>query len=73
MEPGLRASDGLVALSARIDRDAQQAEFVFKSALYSSAGDFAPGASHPVPPKIEFLHRWYVRMLTSSAVRNVKA
>lgn len=71
--PGLRDSDGLIVLGARIDRAAQQAEFTFKTALYSSGGTFAEGAPHPIPPKIEVLHRWYVRILTQAAVGRVKA
>ncbi|KAH9903626.1 hypothetical protein F4778DRAFT_92014 [Xylariomycetidae sp. FL2044] len=70
--PGLRNSDGLIFFSAKIDREAQQAIFSLKSSLFSSAGDFAEGASHPVPPKMTFVHRWYVRMLVQSAVANVK-
>ncbi|OTB06779.1 hypothetical protein M426DRAFT_318489 [Hypoxylon sp. CI-4A] len=70
---GLRDSDGLVVINAKIDKEAQQAEFTLKSALYSSSGNFAEGAKHPVPPKMTFLHRWYVRMLVASAVKNVKS
>ncbi|KAI6092668.1 hypothetical protein F4821DRAFT_224596 [Hypoxylon rubiginosum] len=70
---GLRDSDGLVFFSARIDREAQQAEFRLKSALFSSGGTFAEGAPHPIPQKIVFAHKWYVRMLVASAVANVKA
>ncbi|KAI1457202.1 hypothetical protein F4805DRAFT_429288 [Annulohypoxylon moriforme] len=73
LQPGLRNSDGLIFFSAKIDKDASQAEFKLKSALFNSAGAFAKDAGHPIPPKIEFLHRWYVRMLTSSGVGNVKA
>ncbi|XXH05159.1 hypothetical protein Hte_011584 [Hypoxylon texense] len=73
LQPGPRDSDGLVLLGARIDREAQQAELRLKSALYSSSGTFAEGAGHPVPPKIVFLHKWYVRALVQSAVANVKA
>ncbi|KAI1769103.1 hypothetical protein GGR53DRAFT_475820 [Hypoxylon sp. FL1150] len=73
LQAGLRDSDGLVFFRARIDREAQLAEFTLKSALYSSSGTFAEGAGHPVPPKIEFLHKWYVRILVASAVANVKA
>ncbi|RYP21244.1 hypothetical protein DL765_002383 [Monosporascus sp. GIB2] len=57
MTPGLRDSDGLVVLSAKINREAQQAEFSFKSALFNSAAPHVEGAQHPVPPKITFLHR----------------
>ncbi|KAI1393807.1 uncharacterized protein F4822DRAFT_386016 [Hypoxylon trugodes] len=73
MESGLRNSDGLVVISAKIDQQAQQAELILKSALYNSAGSFAEGQGHPVPPKIVFAHRWYVRMLVQSAVKNIKA
>ncbi|KAI0405385.1 hypothetical protein F4802DRAFT_180630 [Xylaria palmicola] len=74
LEPGLRKSDGLIFLSARIDPEQQQAVFHFKSALFSSAAPKAGGAPapHPIPPKIEFLHGWYVRMLTQSAMKNVE-
>ena len=76
--PGLRASDGLVVLGARIDRDRQEAVLYFKSALYNSAANKADnkGAAivhHPIPTKITWLHRWYVRALTQSAVGNVVA
>ncbi|KAI1451067.1 hypothetical protein F5Y02DRAFT_366842 [Annulohypoxylon stygium] len=73
LQPGLRNSDGLIFFSAKIDKEASQAEFKLKSALFNSVGTFEKDAGHPVPPKIEFLHRWYVRMLTSSGVGNVKA
>ncbi|KAI1169774.1 hypothetical protein F4777DRAFT_584572 [Nemania sp. FL0916] len=73
MEPGLRKSDGLIFISARIDPEQQQAVFHFKSALFSSAAPKAPGTPHSVPSKIVFLHNWYVRMLSQSAVNNVKA
>ncbi|KAI0480079.1 hypothetical protein GGR56DRAFT_671229 [Xylariaceae sp. FL0804] len=73
MNAGLRDSDGLVFLSARIDKEALQAEFSLKSALFSSAAPHVEGAPHPIPPKITILHRWYVRMLVQSAVGNVTA
>lgn len=73
LAPGLRASDGLIVLSARVDREAQQAEFRFKTALFSSAGEVAPGAEHPIPPKIVAAHKWYVRALTQAAIAKVKA
>lgn len=73
LAPGLRDSDGLIVFSARIDREAQQAEFSLKSTLFSSAAVTQPGARHSVPPKIITAHKWYVRALTQSAVANVKA
>ena len=73
MTPGLRNSDGLILFSARIDKEKQEAVFSMKSALFDSAGAYAKDASHPVPPKITFLHSWYVRMLVQSAMGRVKA
>lgn len=78
LEPGLRNSDGLVFISARVDRESEVAEFRLKSALFNSAAEGkgkgkGEGEKHPIPPKIEFLHTWYVRMLVQSAVGNVKA
>ncbi|KAK8136236.1 hypothetical protein PG984_004176 [Apiospora sp. TS-2023a] len=73
LQPGLRNSDGLVLISARIDHEKQEAVFSLKSALFDSAGSYGKGAGHPIPPKIIFLHPWYVRMLVQSGVGNVKA
>jgi hypothetical protein len=73
LEPGLRKSDGLIFLSARIDPEQQLAVFHFKSALFSSSAPKAEGGHISLPPAIVFLHGWYVRMLTLSAMKNVKA
>ncbi|KAK8066294.1 hypothetical protein PG997_013041 [Apiospora hydei] len=73
LQPGLRNSDGLILFSARIDREKQEAVFSLKSALFDSAGSYGKGAGHPIPPKIVFLHPWYVRILTHCGVENVKA
>lgn len=73
LSPGLRNSDGLILLSARIDREKQEAIFSFKSALFNSAGSFPEGVEHSVPSKIVHLHRWYVRILTQSGFGKVKA
>ncbi|TRX89618.1 hypothetical protein FHL15_009527 [Xylaria flabelliformis] len=74
LEPGLRNSDGLIFLSAKIDPEQQIAVFHFKSALFSSSAPKTKGtpAPHSVPPKVVFLHPWYVRMLAQSAMQNVK-
>ncbi|KAI0165852.1 hypothetical protein GGR57DRAFT_138966 [Xylariaceae sp. FL1272] len=71
MEPGLRASDGLIWFSAKIDHEQQQAVFHLKSALFSSGAPKAEGVPHSIPPKMVSLHGWYVRMLTASAMRNI--
>ncbi|KAI0393905.1 hypothetical protein F5Y17DRAFT_282847 [Xylariaceae sp. FL0594] len=76
LEPGLRASDGLIFLSARIDHEQQLAVFHFKSALFSSSAPKTAAAQpqpHSLPAKIVFLHGVYVRLLTLSAMKNVKA
>ncbi|KAK7935824.1 hypothetical protein PG985_001319 [Apiospora marii] len=73
LQPGLRNSDGLVLISARIDREKQEAVFSLKSSLFDSAGSYDKGAGHPIPPKIAFLHRWYVRILVQSSLGKVKA
>ncbi|ORY71156.1 uncharacterized protein BCR38DRAFT_329833 [Pseudomassariella vexata] len=73
LNPGLRNSDGLVLISARINREKEVAEFSLKSALFDSAGTYPEGAVHGIPPKITFLHKWYVRMLVQAGVGKVKA
>ncbi|KAK6855963.1 hypothetical protein PG995_008114 [Apiospora arundinis] len=73
LQPGLRNSDGLVLISARIDHEKQEAVFSLKSALFDSAGSYEKGVGHPIPPKIVFLHPWYVRILVQSGFGNVKA
>ncbi|KAI0118696.1 hypothetical protein GGR51DRAFT_554386 [Nemania sp. FL0031] len=73
LEPGLRASDGLVFFSAKIDTEQNLAVFHLKSALFSSSAPKVKGpVAHAVPTPIVFLHSWYVRMLIESAMRNVK-
>lgn len=72
LEPGLRKSDGLIFLSAKIDPEQQLAVFHFKSALFSSGAPKGESATHTIPPKMVRLHEWYVRMLTESAMKNVK-
>ncbi|KAI1184001.1 hypothetical protein F5B17DRAFT_102660 [Nemania serpens] len=72
MDSGLRKSDGLIFLSAKIDPEQEQAVFHFKSALFSSGAPKVKDAVTALPPKMVFLHKLYVRMLLQSAVRNVK-
>ncbi|KAK5636626.1 hypothetical protein RRF57_012339 [Xylaria bambusicola] len=72
MESGLRKSDGLIFLSAKIDPEQELAIFHFKSALFSSGAPKGESTSHSLPPKMVRLHEWYVRMLSESAMANVK-
>jgi hypothetical protein len=73
LQPGLRSSDGLVLISAKIDQDKGEAVLSLKSSLFDSKGEYAPGAQHPVPKNITFYHQWYVRMLVVAGYGNVKA
>jgi hypothetical protein len=73
LQPGLRASDGLVLISAKIDQATGEAVLSLKSSLFDSAGEYAKDAPHPVPKNITFYHRWYVRMLVQAGFGNVKA
>ncbi|KAI1826243.1 hypothetical protein F4861DRAFT_121099 [Xylaria intraflava] len=72
LQPGLRESDGLIFLSAKIDPGQQQAVFHFKSALFNSSASKTEGTRLSLPSAIVFLHGVYVRILSDSAVRNVK-
>ncbi|KAI0528012.1 hypothetical protein F5B22DRAFT_640988 [Xylaria bambusicola] len=72
MESGLRKSDGLIFLSAKIDPEQQLAIFHFKSALFSSGAPKGESTAHSLPPKVVKLHEWYCRMLSESAMANVK-
>ncbi|KAI0476869.1 hypothetical protein F4859DRAFT_65995 [Xylaria cf. heliscus] len=72
LEPGLRKSDGLIFLSAKIDPEQQLAIFHFKAALFSSSDPKVKGATQSLPAPVVFLHALYVRILTHSAMRNVK-
>ncbi|KAI1354621.1 hypothetical protein F5Y01DRAFT_255539 [Xylaria sp. FL0043] len=73
LEPGLRKSDGLIFLSAKIDPESQHAVFHFKSSMFSSGAPKGESATHGLPPKLIPLHEWYARMLINSAMKNVKA
>ncbi|KAI2642669.1 hypothetical protein GGS21DRAFT_186100 [Xylaria nigripes] len=71
LQRGLRESDGLLFLSAKIDQAQQQAVFYFKSGLFNSSAPKVAGARISFPAAIVFLHGWYARILTDSGVGNV--
>lgn len=54
---GVRASDGLFALGARVLRDEGVVELTMKSVFYKGLGT---ADTAPMPVHIEFLHRLYV-------------
>lgn len=58
---GLRPSDGLFIIGARVDKERQEVELTLKSCLYSSEGT-VQGFKGPMPPRIEELHQWYARL-----------
>ncbi|KAI1115131.1 hypothetical protein F5Y14DRAFT_147100 [Nemania sp. NC0429] len=72
LESGLRKSDGLIFLSAKIDPEQEQAVFYFKSAFFSSGAPKVKDAVNSIPSVDAFLHRWYVRILTQSAIKHVR-
>jgi len=76
MDSGLRKSDGLIVLGARIDKAAQEVEFTFKSSLFNSSAPKPPRNTeikHSIPDKVVMLHQWYVKILTQAAMGRVMA
>ncbi len=57
----LRASDGLLIISATVDQFHEEVELQLKSCLYSSQGTIS-GTKGPMPPWMEELHQWYARI-----------
>nr|GAT58948.1 predicted protein [Mycena chlorophos] len=66
LNPGIRASDGIVELSAEVKPEEGYAEFGFKCVFYRGDG---PGEAFPAP--VAFLHRMYTKLLVEAALRNV--
>lgn len=68
-EQGGRPADGLFAIGAVVDHDAQVARLTLKSCLFSSHQKIE-GDKGPMPAPVELLHQWYSRiMLVSAASR----
>ncbi|EGR44522.1 uncharacterized protein TRIREDRAFT_124083 [Trichoderma reesei QM6a] len=67
---GPRASDGLFAIGATIDKDAQVARLTLKSCFFPSDRK-VEGDKGPMPGWIENLHQWYSRILMVSAARSL--
>ncbi|CRG91146.1 hypothetical protein PISL3812_08194 [Talaromyces islandicus] len=62
----LRGSDGLFIISTKIDKKREEVELKLKSCLYSSQGTVS-GVKGPMPPWMEELHQWYVRIWSETA------
>lgn len=67
---GPRDSDGLFVISADVDREAGVAQLGLKSLLFISSKKVG-GTAGPMPPWIEYLHTWYMRVLLMSGSRNI--
>ncbi|PNP42339.1 hypothetical protein TGAM01_v208086 [Trichoderma gamsii] len=67
---GPRPSDGLFAIGATIDREAQVARLTLKSCLFHSDRK-VEGENGPMPGWMEILHQWYARIWMASGSRRI--
>jgi len=67
---GPRESDGLLVISATVDKEAREVELGLKSCFFQSAQRIE-GIAGPMPAWIEFLHAYYSRILVVSGSRRV--
>lgn len=65
---GLRPLDGLIELTARIDRENNVAEFGFKSLFFQGT---EATRNFPMPGPIVWLHEQYAKALLASGVQYV--
>ncbi|KAB8801896.1 hypothetical protein FH972_026717 [Carpinus fangiana] len=65
---GVRDSDGLFEMSAKINREEGVAEFGLKSVFYQGLG---ATKDEPMPAPIAFLHRLYSKLLMETSVRSL--
>ncbi|KAL2163539.1 hypothetical protein VTH06DRAFT_5597 [Thermothelomyces fergusii] len=63
--PGPRDADGLLAMSAAVDRERGEAVLAFKTCFFNSRVRME-GTRGPMPAWIELLHRLYSRILTET-------
>jgi hypothetical protein len=68
LKTGVRESDGLFEMAAKVNKEEGVAEFRLKSVFYQGLGK-ANGP--PMPPHIEFLHRLYTKLWMESAIQKV--
>ena len=67
LKTGVRDSDGLFEMGARIDRTEGVAVFELKSVFYKGTGT---STEKPMPEHIEFAHRLYTKLWMETAVGN---
>ncbi|KAI1807509.1 hypothetical protein F4811DRAFT_549886 [Daldinia bambusicola] len=69
-EPGPREFDGMLILSAKVDKGAGMVEVGIKTAFFDSTAPVRDG-KRPSPFFIELLHRFYARALVDSGARRL--
>lgn len=69
LKTGIRPSDGLFEMSAKINKAEGVVEFGLKSVFYNGQGP-VEGTNGPMPAHIEFLHRQYTKLWMETAVKN---
>ena len=70
LEPGPREFDGILILSAKVDKGAGMVEVGIKTAFFDSAAPVRDGKK-PSPYVVELLHRFYARALVDSGARRL--
>ncbi|PQE26550.1 14-alpha sterol demethylase Cyp51B protein [Rutstroemia sp. NJR-2017a BBW] len=68
LKTGVRESDGLFEMGAKIDRNEGVAVFSLKSVFYKGTGK---ETGKPMPEHVEFAHRLYTKLWMETAVQNV--
>ena len=70
LEPGPREMDGLLVLSAKVDKAAGTVDVSIKSVFLNSAEPVQDGKK-PAPFIAELLHRYYARAMVDSGARSL--
>ncbi|OTB10907.1 hypothetical protein K445DRAFT_370711 [Daldinia sp. EC12] len=70
LEPGPREFDGMLILSAKVDKGAGMVEVGIKTAFFNSTAPVRDGKK-PSPYVVELLHRFYARALVDSGARRL--
>ncbi|KAL7619471.1 hypothetical protein AAE478_010010 [Parahypoxylon ruwenzoriense] len=70
LEPGPRDMDGLLVVSAKVDKEAGTVDVALKSAFFNSAAPVTDGKK-PAPFFVELIHRYYSRAMVDSGARSL--
>ncbi|KAF3067270.1 hypothetical protein GL218_08607 [Daldinia childiae] len=70
LEPGPREFDGILILSAKVNKEDRTVEVGIKTAFFNSVAPVRDGKM-PSPFVVELLHRYYARALVDSGVRRL--